>query len=199
MTKGGRRQGGITLVELAVVVAIIGILAGVAIFMFTRQTRKAKASEVYAVFAEMKTKEQAFYLQNDTYLPTAADDTGYFPSADPPAGTTQTFDVTDSDPPPDPWAATWSGPAWQSLRFGLDRKDLYCVYLAQAGENGEDENVGDTASGDFGLATGSATNPLPSGDWCYLLAACDFDGDGTPSRYFSLCDSKDTKKLNEGE
>lgn len=197
MTRGGRHQGGITLIELAVVVAIIGILAGIAIFMFTRQTRKAKASEVVAVFAEMKTKEAAFYLENDTYLPTAADDNGYFPSADPPAAGTQTFDVTDSSAPPDPWVDKWPDPSWQTLRLGLDRKELNCVYLAQAGEGGDDTNVGDTASGDFDL--GDATNPLPATDWFYLLAACDFDGDGTPSRYFTLGDSKDIKKLNEGE
>jgi len=196
MTRGGSRQGGVTLIELVVVVAIIGILAGVAIFMFTRETRKAKASEVVAVFGEMKVREAAFNLENDTYLPTAADDNGYFPSADPPEGSTQAFDVTDSDPPPDPYSTRWDGPAWQTLRFGLDRKELACVYLAQAGDGGDDTNVGETASGDFGLGTDIV---LPAADWFYLLAACDFDGDGTPSRYFTLGDSKDIKKLNEGE
>jgi prepilin-type N-terminal cleavage/methylation domain-containing protein len=196
MTRGGRHQGGITLIELVVVVAIIGILAGVAIFMFTRETRKAKATEVAAVFAEMKTREAAFYLENDTYLPTTDSDEGYFPSADPPAGGTQEFDVTDSDPPPEPYSTRWDGPAWQTLRFSFDRRDLACVYLAHAGDGGDDTNVGDTATG-FGL--GGTDMPLPAADWFYLLAQCDFDGDGTPSRYFTLGDSKKTLKENEGE
>ena len=193
MTKGGRHQGGITLIELVVVVAIIGILAGVAIFMFTRQTRKAKAAEVVAMFGEMKIRQAAFYLENDTYLPTAADDTGFFPSSTPPAGSTQTFDLTASDPPPEPYQEKWPDPAWKTLRINPDRASLHCVYLVQAGEGGDDTNIGSVASGTFGLTAAPAT------DWFYLLAECDFDGDGTPSRYFTLGDSKETLKENEGE
>jgi type IV pilus assembly protein PilA len=195
---GGRRQGGVTLVELVVVVAIIGILAGVAIFMFTRQTRKAKSVEVKALFGEMKVREQAFYLENDTYLPTGEDDDDFFPTDTPPAGTTQTYDLTASAPPPDPYATKFPAPAWKSLRINPDRDQLYCVYVAIAGAAGDDTNVGaKAAAAPFSL--GGASNPLPSTDWYYLLAECDFDGDGTPSTYFTLSDSKTNMVDNEGE
>lgn len=194
MPRGGRHEGGVTLVELVVVVAIVGILAGVAIFMFTRQTRKAKASEVVAMFGEMKVREQAFYLENDTYLPTGADDDDYFPSTAPPAGGTQTYDLTVSDPPPSPYVDTFPGPAWKSLRINPDRAELYCVYVAMAGEGGDDTNIGPKASlAPFNLVT------APTSDWYYLMAECDFDGDGTPSRYFTTGENKKNIVENEGE
>jgi prepilin-type N-terminal cleavage/methylation domain-containing protein len=184
-----RDQGGFTLIEMMIAVAVVGVLAGMAIFMFTRQTRKAKETEVHAMFGAIKLRQQAFYLENDEYLSTASSDGEFFPTATPPAGTKQTFDIDDSPEPPSPQDVKYPGPSWRSLRLDPDRTELHCVYLTVAGKAGDSTNVGaKAAAAPFNL--GSAELPVPAVDWYYVMAECDFDGDGTPSRYFSLSDTE---------
>ncbi|HLU64647.1 MAG TPA: type II secretion system protein [Kofleriaceae bacterium] len=194
-----RRQEGITLIELMVVIAIVGVLASLAIFAFTRQTRKAQAqSEISSMFAKIKSAQEAFHLENGTYLQTGATETDFFPSASPPAGGTQAFDIADSPAPPSPLDARFPGPSWETLRIRPDKSELHCVYVVIAGEGGEAGNVGSIAAGEpFNL--GSTDRPVPAVDWYYVLAECDFDGDGTPSRYFTLSDSEETVVQNRGE
>ncbi|HWM85814.1 MAG TPA: hypothetical protein VNO33_08245, partial [Kofleriaceae bacterium] len=88
--------------ELMIVVAIVGILASLAVFMFTRHVAKAKASEVPAMFAELKLRQQQFHLENEEYLSTGADDTAAFPSVSPPGSSPQSYDLDDSAVPPTP-------------------------------------------------------------------------------------------------
>jgi len=193
----GRAQDGITLLELMVVVAILGILATVAVFMFTRHAEKAKSSEVAAMFGEMKLRQQAFYLENDEYLMTGADDTDYFPSATAPGKEPQTYDLSLSAVPPAPQDAKFPGPSWQTLKMNPAKAELYCVYVAIAGAGGDDTNVGPNASNatfDLGGAL-----PVPVANWFYLMAECDFNGNGTPARYFTLSDTEGTVVENPGE
>jgi type IV pilus assembly protein PilA len=180
MGEGGGRQG-FTLMELMIVVAIVGILATLAVFMFTRHVAKAKASEVPAMFAELKLREQQYHLENESFLSTGTSDTDFFPSATPPGSSPQSFDIT-------------TDAEWQALRINPDKTQLYCVYVARAGAGGDDTNVGSTASAaPFNLGT------VPPINWFYLLASCDFDGDGTTSTYFTLSDTEGTIVSNPGE
>jgi prepilin-type N-terminal cleavage/methylation domain-containing protein len=191
-------QDGVTLVELMVVVAILGVLASVATYLFARQTRKARASEVAAMFGELKLREENFYLENDQYLSTGEDDSDYFPSASPPGSSPQSFDLAESAAPPSPQDEKWPGPAWRTLKVNPGPSELYCVYVAIAGRAGDDTNVGSQASGEpFGL--GGTDLPVPASDWYYLMAECDLDSDGTPSRYFTLSDTEKTIVENRGE
>lgn len=193
----GRLEDGITLLELMVVVAILGLLATVAVFMFTRHAEKAKSSEVAAMFGELKLRQQAFHLENEEYLQTGADDDDYFPSAAAPGKTPQTYDLTLSSAPPAPQDVKYPGPAWQTLKMNPSKAELYCVYVAIAGGAGDGTNVGPKASGaPFNLG---GTLPIPAATWFYLMAECDFNGNGTPARYFSLSDTEGIVVENPGE
>jgi prepilin-type N-terminal cleavage/methylation domain-containing protein len=191
------RQAGITLLELMVVVAILGVLATIAVFMFTRHAQKAKSSEVAAMFGELKLRQQAFHLENDEYLSTGADDDDYFPTATAPGKEAQTYDLALSAVPPAPQDAKFPGPSWQTLKVNPSKAELYCVYVAIAGAGGDATNVGPKADGaPFNL---SGTLPVPAANWFYLMAECDFDGDATPARYFSLSDTEGIVVENPGE
>lgn len=193
----GTRQDGVTLLELMIVVAILGVLATIAIFMFTRHANKAKASEVAAMFGELKLKQQAFHLENEEYLSTGANDDDYFPTATAPAGSPQSYDLATSAVPPAPQDTKYPGPSWQTLKMNPAKAELYCVYVAIAGAGGDDTNVGPKASGaPFNLGGSLA---VPASNWFYLMAECDFDSDGSPSRYFTLSDTEGTITQNPGE
>ena len=194
---GRRRQRGFTLMELMIVVAIVGILATLAVFMFTRHVAKAKASEVPAMFAELKLRQQQFHLENEEYLSTGSTDGDFFPTTSPPGSSPQSYDITTSDVPPAPQDAKYPGASWVTLRVNPDKTQLYCVYVSRAGPGGDGANVGTTAAAaPFNL--GGALD-VPAINWFYLLASCDFDGDGNTSTYFTLSDTEGTIVANPGE
>jgi prepilin-type N-terminal cleavage/methylation domain-containing protein len=174
-------QSGFTLVELMVVVAIIGVLASVAMFMFGKQSNKAKASEVPAVFGEFKIRQEQYHLEKDTYLTTGADDDTLHPTV---------------DPGKDAVAITALA-AWQSLRINLDKTALYCGYVSVAGTSMDVGTSGAIATGTFGF--GGADRPVPASNWFYVLAQCDFDGDDINSLYFTLSGTEGNSVENAGE
>jgi len=193
-----RPQDGVTLLELMIVVAILGVLATIAIFMFTRHADKAKASEVAAMFGELKLREQAFHLENEEYLSTGDDDDDYFPTASAPGKQPQTYDLAASGAPPAPQDTKYPGPAWVTLKMNPPKAELYCVYVAIAGAGGDDTNAGPKATA-APFSFGGVNLPIPVTNWFYLMAECDFDEDGTPSRYFTLSDTEGTITENPGE
>lgn len=61
------KQKGFTLIELMIVVAIIGILAAIAIPNFMNYQCKAKQSEAKSNLGNIRTAEEAYYAEYDTY------------------------------------------------------------------------------------------------------------------------------------
>ena len=75
-----RKQGGFTLIELMIVVAIIGILAAIAIPAYTTYTQKARFTEAVLAAATLKT-DVVTYIQTEglTALTTVNSGTGSIP------------------------------------------------------------------------------------------------------------------------
>jgi len=62
-----KRQGGFSLVELMIVVAIMAILAAIAIPSFMRFSMRAKTAEATSNLAAIRTAEESYRAENDTY------------------------------------------------------------------------------------------------------------------------------------
>ena len=62
-----KTQQGFTLIELMIVVAIIGILAAIAIPAYQDYTKKAQASEAFALLDGLKTSAGEYFHENGTF------------------------------------------------------------------------------------------------------------------------------------
>jgi type IV pilus assembly protein PilE len=62
-----KAQQGMTLIELMVVVAIIGILAGIGIPAYRDYVTRGKLAEAYATLASQRVKMEQFYQDMRTY------------------------------------------------------------------------------------------------------------------------------------
>ena len=169
-----RRSTGFTMIELMVTVAIVGILATIGVVAYTRNIRKVRASEVRAVIAEIKVKEEAYQMENGTYLgmcttamPTAGTmDSGcsegdYWPT---PLHTRQQMDITGAKPA-----------RWTALRLQPGKGALYCQYEAIAGAAGVNGNMGAIGKSLYTEYAGGT----PPKNWYYVLAQCDWDSDSS--------------------
>jgi prepilin-type N-terminal cleavage/methylation domain-containing protein len=170
------REGGFTLIELMIVVALIAALAAIALPSFAGQSRKSKGdSEVGAVFAELRVRQEQYLTENAKYLSTGTAETDTFPATA--SASLQTLGT---------YPATWT-----TLKVRLPESKLRCGYVVMAG-NGATGTVGTLASGSFGFTK-------PANNWYYVLAHCNLDGSATKDSYYFMSSVDGTmQKLNNG-
>ena len=145
---------------------IIGLLAAVATFMFSKQTRKARAGEVDAVFAEIALKQEAYRAREGRYF----SEEDYFPVS-PPGAVAR--------------PATGTVNIERALRLDI-KSNLYCSYKSPSSETDLHTTAGSSNSiaNEFDIGSGLSIVPPPvEGTWYINAAICDFDGNGVYSYY----------------
>lgn len=187
----GMRSRGFTLIELMIAVAIISVLTTLAVLSFKRVSSRARASEVYGMLGEVRSKEEAYraefsvYCNAKTDCASAADETTFYPAL-----------LTAQEPKLKPISAgTWPV-AWTTLGISAGKSALYCGYTIVAGA-GSTSGTGFTA-GTMGAAFLGGVQP--TGVWWYALATCDQDGrTGTNTVYETAMNTATIAVINEGQ
>ena len=62
-----KHMGGITLIELMIVVVVVSILAAIAFPNYQEFTARAKRNEARAALLQLATNQERFYLSNNTF------------------------------------------------------------------------------------------------------------------------------------
>ncbi len=132
-----KAQGGFTLIELMIVVAIIGILAAVAIPAFLNYIKKGKSSEVQeniqAIYKGSKTYFEAEHNPPGAMAPVSR----VFPTDGNPGITPAAKCCTTNKCAPD--ATLWHGAGnetWEALNFSIERAHYYQYQYVTDGTTG---------------------------------------------------------------
>jgi prepilin-type N-terminal cleavage/methylation domain-containing protein len=178
-TPAGRERG-FTLIELMVAVAVVGILAAIAIPLFSGTSRRAKAgAETRSYFQDLRTRMVEYQQERGVYPPTLGEAEVH--PANPGAQRKSIF------PLPAAWTALRVRPTGST--------DVYCGYTWATGLANDGGNAG-------AIATAVAPNGFgfraPATSWYYLLAKCNLDGAPGFSYYFTDSVDPTIRTLNEG-
>jgi type IV pilus assembly protein PilE len=65
------RMGGVTLIELMIVIVIVGILASIAVPSYRNYVMRAQRTDAMSALLRVAAAQEKFYLQNNTYAATA--------------------------------------------------------------------------------------------------------------------------------
>ena len=130
MSRSRSSESGFTIIQLAIVVAMIGILCAVAIPAYSRNVRRAKSSEASAQLAKIQTSSMAYIYEESRNKPAS------FPATQAATPAQSCCDFPGDKCPTN--MDSWDTPTWEKLRFTM--RDAHYFRYAY-------ESAGNTADG----------------------------------------------------
>lgn len=158
------RSRGFTLIELMVAVVVILVLTLLALGSYRKYMARARATEVFAMFADIRAKEETYRAEYASYLSVSASDSDFYPVM--------------GSAGPEPHIKVWSttgtpAPAnWVALGAVPPKPEIYCTYAVVAGNPNDWGTVASTWTQTF-LGVNGAPPPVK---WWVATAMCDNDG-----------------------
>lgn len=156
-----RKHRGFTLVELMVTVAIITILVVVAVVSWRKYVVRVRLTEVTAMFAEIRAKQEAYRAEFQTYYHISTSENELTPAL------SATVNV---EPIPKDWPTADN--RWNRNGLGITpfRSQVYCGYAVLAGPANDISRVNAIQVSKMLGAT------VPTTPWWAAVAQCDSDG-----------------------
>jgi len=165
-----RHTRGVTLIELMIVVAMVGVLAALGTVGYKRYISSAKTSEATQMLGTIKSSQEAFKAETFRYFNVSGDLESYYPQGSVDDIGTKKYAWEGGKPDS-------AGTNFQTLGVTSSAPVQY-GYAVQAGSANQDlPNL------PLGFAT--PTWPDPGGPWYVAVAAGDLDGDGTRSGFMT--------------
>jgi prepilin-type N-terminal cleavage/methylation domain-containing protein len=176
--EGRKQQGGFTIIEIAIVVSILGVLAAIVIPNWADSARNRKYDpEISAMFTEISTREEQYKSEqgNGAYLMAAQ-----CPASPSPNG----IDFNAS--------CVTGATAWVTMRVVATDPTIRCTYQVTTG-------LPASVPAPPAPCPGPGVNPI-AGSWYYDIATCDMDGNGGTNATFCMTSwNTATQKLNYGQ
>ena len=167
------RQAGFTLVELMIVVAIIGVLAGIAVPSFRKYQNTSKRAEAYANLAGLVKTQKSFFAEHGQYVGVPISEPG--------------FGLSNTAPGPKKRSIAPLSSAFAAVGWTPDSEVFYDYDVASKG------TANASASGNAG--DNAAVCGDCEGSGCFTASAYgDLDGDGQYAviSYFQPDENGDT-------
>ncbi len=182
-TLASQKNRGFTLIELMIVVAIIGILAAVAIPVYSGYALRSKASEAYNVLEGIREKEEAYFSEYRQYT----ESIGLRPRAacNVCANASAHWNLDDGSP-----AAT----RWLQLGFAPDGPTYYSYRVNSPFDAAGVFNTGAARPNNQGTAWEAVVKP-----WFVAEACGDLDCNTEEAHYFISSANKNVYAPDENE
>jgi type IV pilus assembly protein PilA len=177
-----------TMVEMMITVAIVGVLATIGVVAYRRKVTSSKVTEATQMIENIRMAQDAYRAELGSYADVSASITSYYPAASPARFTT-----------------AWGGACGASCRANTEWSILtvqphgpvqfgYATVAGTSASTPAIKGVSFTVNG-----TSVDLSALNGQPWYVVSAACDTDGNGVPVTLYSTSAGSDVMIDKEGE